>query len=96
MPTLSRCGAYGAVVFGCSDLVAIASQAKALRVLARPGPEQRGLDRLHALAVYGARESDAVLRAVGDQRRRPDPMDRMVATQWWFPDRADFIVLVDA
>ena len=66
LPTLSRCDEYGAVVLGRSDLAAGACEAKALRVLARPGPEQRGLDRLYALATHGARASDAVLDAVGD------------------------------
>lgn len=66
LPTLRRIDPYGEVVFGPADMKAIASEASALRAHAKEGAEQRGIDRLRALAERGIHEPGSVLRAVGD------------------------------
>ncbi len=66
LPTLRRIDPHGEVVFGPADMEAIASEAPALMAHAKEGAEQRGIDRLRALAERGIREPGSVLRAVGD------------------------------
>ena len=66
LPTLRRIDPYGEVTFDLGDMTAIAREASALRAHAKEGAEQRGIDRLRALAERGIREPGSVLRAVGD------------------------------
>ena len=54
LPFLSRIGACADVEFSSPDVPAIEQEASSLLPLATLGPEVRGLQRLSALARYGA------------------------------------------
>ena len=65
-PVLAGADPYGDAIVLSDDMAALASEVALLLTQAKQGPERRGLLRLHALALAGQAEPDAVLRFSGD------------------------------
>ena len=66
LEVLGRVEAFEDVYFTAADMVGIVSDTRALLVLARSGPETRGLDRLRTMAEEAQRLPGAVIKSLGD------------------------------